>query len=407
MPGRTGRILLLLLTIAVTALVVWRATTNEQARGRERMAAQHTDAAAADIVYTLSDLRASLYASVAPGQGADFWATRANEQADDIAARLTAIGPAAAAAGVVLAPTLEAFDTLRGRMRLALGQAQAGQPDTAGAIIFSDARDLVDQVGRELSDARQVMARAAASREGGMANEQSLLAGGLMAVWIVALILLVPVPSAPPVSAPAGSLGLNASAPSPDASATPRRVEEPPAPEPPAPVAAAPPPPAEPPATPQFQSLAALCIDLGRVADAGSLDPLLARAASLMTARGVVVWLLDEQATGLVPAIAHGYDLDSLARMGALPLADDNLTSTAFRSGRTEASPPTADQPAAVAVPMMAAIGPIGVLTAEVDSTGDLDRVTAIGAVVAAQLANLFPAPSAVAEVLPQKPEPV
>jgi hypothetical protein len=56
---------------------------------------------------------------------------------------------------------------------------------------------------------------------------------------------------------------------------------------------------------------------------------------------------------------------------------------------------------------MVAAAGPIGVLTAEVDSTGDLDRVTAIGAVVAAQLANLFPAPSAVAEEPPQKPEPV
>ena len=39
-----------------------------------------------------------------------------------------------------------------------------------------------------------------------MANEQSLLAGALMAAWIFALILLVPVPGGtPPLAQPRGS----------------------------------------------------------------------------------------------------------------------------------------------------------------------------------------------------------
>ena len=69
MMRRSVRILVLLLTIAVTAGVVWRATMNEQVRGRMRLAAQQTDALAADAIFELIDLRSTLHAYVAPGQG--------------------------------------------------------------------------------------------------------------------------------------------------------------------------------------------------------------------------------------------------------------------------------------------------------------------------------------------------
>ena len=108
---------------------------------------------------------------------------------------------AATAAGYPLTAAFDNLDKLAAAERRAHAYVRAGQMLAAGDVIFTDARDLVDAVGRELSAARQAMARAGSSREGGMANEQSLLAGALMAAWIVALILLVPVPrTAAPVA---------------------------------------------------------------------------------------------------------------------------------------------------------------------------------------------------------------
>ncbi|MCC7241749.1 MAG: hypothetical protein IT180_07470, partial [Acidobacteria bacterium] len=50
MRRRSLRVLVLLVTVAVTAAAVWRATTTEQARGRARLADQQVDARAADAV---------------------------------------------------------------------------------------------------------------------------------------------------------------------------------------------------------------------------------------------------------------------------------------------------------------------------------------------------------------------
>ena len=77
MLRRSVRMFVLLLTVAATAGIVWKATTNEQMRGRGRLASQQMDATAADALYTLADLRSSLHAYVAPGQGHDFWSARA------------------------------------------------------------------------------------------------------------------------------------------------------------------------------------------------------------------------------------------------------------------------------------------------------------------------------------------
>jgi hypothetical protein len=147
-------------------------------------------------------------------------------------------------------------------------------------------------------------------------------------------------------------------------------------------------------ATPIFQDLAALCLDLGRVSDAEELNPLLGRAARILDARGVVVWLLAEDRQELVPAVAHGYDPQVLSRLGPLTLTADNLTAAAFRSASAATSSAAADYEAAVAVPILSATGPSGVFTAEVHASGDLERAAALASVIGAQLANLFPAPT-------------
>jgi len=402
MLRRSVRIFVLLLTLAVTAGVVWKATTNEQMRGRARLASQQTDAIAADALYTLADIRSSLHAYVAPGQGYDFWSARAKSELDALRSRLTELNTPATTVAYLLDAAFDSLDKLAAAERRAHSFVRSGQMLAAGDVIFTDARDALDAVGRELSAARQAMARAGSSREGGMANEQSLLAGALMAVWIVALIMMVPVPRPVPQVAPVEEA---VAIPTPVPAATaldnlPLREAAAPevVPEPPAPVVAA----APPSTTPLFQDLAALCLDLGRVSDAEELNPLLERAADVLDARGVVVWLLAEDQQELVPAVAYGYDPQVLARLGPLTLTVDNLTASAFRTAAPATSGAVANHEAAVAVPILSPTGPSGVLTAEVHASGDLDRAVAIASVIAAQLANLFPSPT-IAEGPPEE----
>lgn len=391
MLRRSARVIVLLLTTALTAGAVWRVTTNEQARGRARMASQHVDATASDAAYLLADLRSSLHAYVAPGQSEAFWSARATGLLDAVRARLLEIDAASGAAGYPMAEALDGMDRLAASEVRAREYAKTGQPRAAGDIIFTESRDLIDAVSRELSAARQAMARASSAREAGMANEQSLLAGALMSVWIVALILMVPVPRTAEAAPAPGVTTLSiAESKPPEPPPAPVVVEAPaPAPEPA---------PAVPSPTPVFRALAELCGDLGRVSDASDLDPVLARAAGLLGAKGLVVWLLADDGQSLSPAVAHGYAPNALARMGAVPLTDDNLTVSAFLSRTPATSAAAPNRPAAVAVPIVSATGPSGVLAAEVQQAGDLEQVAALAAVVAAQLANLFPAPEQIAE---------
>jgi hypothetical protein len=390
MLRRSARVFILLLTTALSAGVVWRVTINEQERGRARMASAHVDATAADALFLLADLRASLHAYVAPGQGDAFWSARAAGLLDAVRTRLLEIDAASSAAGYPLARALDGMDRLEAAELRAREYARQAQPLAAGDIIFTEARDLIDAVSRELSGARQMMARASAAREAGTANEQSLLAGALMSVWIVSLILLVPVPRAADAAAAAP--------------ATTQSITEVPQ-TPPAPTEALveqsvpPPEPAvAPSATPVFRALADLCGDVGRVSDASELDPILARAADLLGATGLVVWLLSDDEQTLAPAVAHGYQPHQLARMGTVPLTADNLTVSAFRTAAPATRAGAGDRPAAVAVPMVSSTGPSGVLAAEVRQGEDLEQAAALAAVVAAQLANLFPAPERLAE---------
>jgi hypothetical protein len=441
MMRRPVRILVLLMTVAVTAGVVWRATGNEQARGRLRHAAQRIDATAADAIFELVDLRSSLHAYVAPGQGIDFWSKRAQAQLDSINTRLRDLEPATSAAGHPLETALSSVDGLTAAEKRARTAVEDGQPLIAGDIVFSDTRGLIDAAVRDLSDARQAMARAESAREGASANEQSLLAGGLIAVWIFALIVLLPTPSAQPVAvASTFSLsdqeGLSASAQGgrdelrrdrqsasahvdPDelrrdrhpASAQGDRDElrrdrpeaavvVPPAretqPDEPAARAAAPTdrsaPQSDESVAALLETTARLCTDIGRVADASDLSPLLERAAGVLGATSVVVWLVAPDGQRLVPATAHGYDETQLGRMGSIGTDDDNLTATAFRtSGPTHVSA-NGHVPGAVAVPILSASGTSGVLAAEVPAGTDLPRAEALAALIAAQLAGLFPA---------------
>ncbi|MDH4062914.1 MAG: hypothetical protein OEW19_00835 [Acidobacteriota bacterium] len=388
MRRRPVRILVLLLTVVVTAVAVWRATLTEQSRGRARLSDQRVDAEAADAIYALADLRASLHAYVAPGQGLTFWSARAAEQLQRLRTLTGGIEEATASARYPLADARDALDRLAEAEARARGHAEQGRLLLAGDVVFVETGRLIDAVASEISGARQALARAASAREAGTANAQSLLAGGVLATWIVALLLLVPLPGddAHPSSSGVARTTETVSLEGPvglgpeelPAEARPRDTGT-----------------AEVASQPNLGSLAALCGDLGTVVHASELDPLLARAAALMGARGLMIWLPEQGGGRLVPAAASGYDSGLIGRLGSIARDADNLTASAFRSGAPALAPGTTDRPAAIAVPLRTADGAGGVLAAEL-RTGvdhDLSQVAALAEVVAAQLANLFPAP--------------
>ncbi|MDH4064521.1 MAG: hypothetical protein OEW19_08975 [Acidobacteriota bacterium] len=386
MRRRPVRVLLVLLTVVVTAAAAWRATTTEQVRSRARLADQQVDARAADAVYALAELRAALGAYVAPGQGIAFWSKQAEEQLGRVRLAIAGLEEASAAARYPLDNARAVLDRLASAESSARALAADGRLLLAGDVIFGETGDLIDTVAAEVSGARQALARAASAREAGSANAQSLLAGGVLSVWMVVLMLLVPLPGD---EAPAGEATLQAASVSLSGPVD-LGSEEPAAGAPPTEAGA----PASPP-PPDIESLAALCGELGKVSEVSELEPLLGRAAALVEARGLMVWLAGPEGKSLVPAAACGYDPQFVDRLGSIARDADNLTASAFRSGVAEVFAATPDHPAAVAVPLQTATGPGGVLAAELQPglDHDLRQVAALAGVVAAQLANLFPAP--------------
>jgi hypothetical protein len=392
MARRWLRVSVLLLALAATGAGGWRVTANELARRDARLSVESVDRAAAEALAALAETRASIYAYVAPGQADADWSARTAASIAAIRARTLEVDGAATAAGVPLAAALDGLDRLAAVHRRALDHARSGQPLLAGDIIFTDIRELLAGIAQPIGEARQEIARAASARAAAVASEQSLLAGGVLAVWIVAAMLLTPLPRLAP-AADAATTALDTVR---DAGAE--------APAPPAAPVIEPLPPPEPAAesgkaSPVLLDLATLCADLGVVSEAGDLDPLLARAAALLGATGLIVWTVTEDGQALLPAASSGYDVRTLERIGALPLSADNLTVTAFATRAPGTRAPSGTVAGAVAVPLVTPSGASGVLAAEIAPARDLQTSTALAVVIAAQLATLFPAPSSAVEV--------
>jgi hypothetical protein len=115
---------------------------------------------------------------------------------------------------------------------------------------------------------------------------------------------------------------------------------------------------------------ARLCSDLARVKDASQLPELLGRAAELLDASGIVLWILGPEGTVLRPAASVGYSDHTLAKMKALSGRSDNAVSVAFRLGRMEVVSGTKERNGAVVVPVVTVNGCAGAMAAEIRHGG-------------------------------------
>jgi hypothetical protein len=141
--------------------------------------------------------------------------------------------------------------------------------------------------------------------------------------------------------------------------------------------------------------IADLCTELSRVIDTRALAPALDRAAALLDASGIVIWIADPDGRELAPVMAQGYPPHLVARLGTIARDAENVTAAAFRTGVIQTMKSDAVSQGAIAAPLLTPAGPVGVMAAELSRDGERrDATRAVAAIVAAQLATLMGPPS-------------
>jgi len=142
---------------------------------------------------------------------------------------------------------------------------------------------------------------------------------------------------------------------------------------------------------PSILEMSDLCTRLARLSDRRGLPPLLDDAARVLDAIGVVVWCWDARSGSLRAELSNGYFAGTIAHLPAVPADAPNAVAAAFRSGEGCVVAGGEGLTAAVAVPVMAPAGCVGVLALEVpNGCEQLESIRAFTTILAAQLAGFL-----------------
>ncbi len=368
-PGR-GVSLLVGLTVVITAGTLIQDFRFDRAIAREQSSALAADRELGSLSVALADLRAAEAAYLATGQHAAYWMAQASERVADIETivrrrRATATHETTRKQYDAAAMALAAFVAVDGRVRANL---RGDQQLSASDLVFGDAIQAIARVTVALDAARSAEQ---ASSEDRLFRLRSWRFG-LNAV-AVAFVLAVALFFWRAVSRLAPAADIAADRPAPAALAPPR-------PSPPPPVAGV-----------SLPDAAALCSDLARVTDARDVPPLFDRAASVLAAKGIVLWVVDPAGVVLKPSLTCGYSERVLAKLAPLAVDADTLTSLAYRSRRPQVTNGDAPgSPGAIAVPLVSASGCVGVLAAETRQQKPGHDVLPVAQMIAAQLAGFL-----------------
>ena len=361
-----------------------------------RRAARAFDVRAWTLAVSLADLRAAQQAYVATGQERGYWMADASDRIEDVTAELSALSAASIAPGTGTALD-EAASLVAALARMdvrARDHAEAGEDLMASDLIFADGLELSRSAADHMERARLVEREARDDVVGAQEQSQAWAVGGTLGASVLFVLLLSPlsagrspakgVPASPddqgteePASPlPEGRLFLDLETDGGDGK-TAKEADAGPSTTP----------------TPDLRLAADLCTDLGRSANAADLPPLLARAAELLNASCVIVWVRDGTGTVLRPAVSHGYPAAALARLGTIPCDDDNVTAAAYREARMHVIPGNAEAPGAIVAPLASPEDRPGVMTLEVNDGWEAsDVVQSTATIIAAQLATLVAA---------------
>jgi hypothetical protein len=385
--------------VAAAAYVVWQKESEAAATaGAARAFSERAHAASR----TFLEIKSAHPGYVAAGQGEDFWVAKVDALIVSARESLGTLRSAAQGANARgdLGVAEEALDDFVQMDRRARDYSRNGQRLLASDLVFSDGIEKMDTAVAAVERARLAEAESALAAINIGRRDELMTAAGAAAIGILLMFVLVPLPRPAPVAAPAA---VSAEAQSrPVVEGPPRNL----APSPP-PAAAVVRPPAVPapsslpaatkPAAPMLdlQGMAALCTDLSRAMDTRALPPALERAARLLNASGLVIWIADPDGRELAPVISHGYPQNVITRLGTIPRDAENATAAAFRTGLVQTVKGDAISNGAIAAPLMTPTGPVGVMAAEVLNDGERrDATRAAAAIVAAQLATLMGPPT-------------
>lgn len=391
-PLRTALLVVLLGAAAASGSWAFIATPGI---AEARRAARAFDARAWALALSLADLRAAQQAYVAAGQDAAYWMADATERITDVTAGLADLTTAATRpltrdALAEAASRVAALARMDARAR---DHAAAGEAVMASDLIFADGLELSRSAAEHVERARSVEREARDDDVGVQERSRSLAVGGALGAGVLFALLLSPLPPARPraESAPASPEGDQpAEDPAPalpegrlfldaDGGETAAAAE------------AEPGPPAAP--APDLRLAADLCTDLGRSASADELPLLLARAAQLLNASGVIVWVRDGTGAALRPALSHGYPPAALARLGTIACDSDNVTAAAYREARMRVVPADGETPGVIAAPLASSQDNPGIMTLEMgDGWETSEVVQSTTTIIAAQLATLVAA---------------
>ena len=401
------------LTLSATAWIALGAAaffviTTEQQIADRHSAVRTFDLHAREAAVALADARAAQQAYVAAGQSSTYWIPRVATILQEVANTLevlrgSALSSAAAQALLDASSAVTEFGNVDKRVRDYLN---ADQSLMASDIVFSEGSVAASRAAVQVEAARVAEHQACDADEATLRRLEAYAIGG--AAGLSGLILAIL--GFARVSKRQAELEMPATH---AASGTPeeedqlllhessashaRIVTPPPAPPPvpkPAPAAVAP---VLAPSAGALKAAADLCTEFGRIHDLAELKALLGRAARLMNANGLVVWLGSPAGVDLQPVAAHGYGDQVLSLMRPVPRTADNAAAAAYRSGSLQTVPSRAGSPlGAVVAPLLSADGCIGALTAEVKDGGEKsEQVQALASIFAAQLAGILAASAA------------
>lgn len=373
-----------LLAIGVAGFLLFR---SEKQIDQRALSLRVVDQRAREAADALAEARVAQHGYVAAGQGELFWMSKVSAAMGTASTALDALRQSAHGVGQTAADRAAAmtseFAAVDKRVREYLA---SGQQLMASDVIFTEGSDAAADAGRQVEAVRLAEHQAFDRDVAAMRRQQAMTIGAAATAVALVVLLLIPVRREPEVVAVSDPMESAT-----DDDAVSEVVASAPIPMPvlapaPAPVLA---PQTEP---SMFRAAADIATDFGRVRDLEELSRILGRAADLLDASGLMVWVGDTAGGDLRPALSHGYSSQMLARIPPVRRTADNAAAKAYRSGALQIvlSRPGVGTGAVVA-PILSADGCIGALSAEIRGGAETsEAIQGLAAIFAAHLAGVL-----------------
>lgn len=374
MRSRAVRLTLSAMAVGVLAAAAFFAFQTEQEIDRQRAASRRFEERIRSVDRMLADLRMGLQAYVAAGQSADVWIPKVAAVSAEATHGVDELRAVAATADA-RASLLEAVSTIAELTpvdRRIIDYLKTGQDVMAADVVYSEASQTVAKAANQVDAARALEEQGIDVAERIGRRRQIYALGAAAAVGALMLLLLGVTPASQP-RVEVEVKKVEAAFPVDDELSFKVRTE-----------------PRH--STPIMKVASEICTDLARVNESADLEKLLGRAADLMDASGLVVWMGNSTGGDLRPVAAHGYSAQTIAKMLAVPRNANNAAAAAYRTGGLQIvlARPGASSGALVA-PLLTPDGCIGALSAEIRGRGETsDSTQALSVLFAAQLASVL-----------------